>query len=134
MIRHMNGQKMPSGALGWVIEEMIAFRGYGSAERFAEQFDPPRLSGQTVRRIRDGEDPQIGKSEGNLKLTRLSGMFGLPPATLRLVQAGDVDALESLPFDQDGGEDLRAFIIETMRQHQDPGPSDGRRGRKRAAG
>ena len=124
---------MPSGALGWVIEEMIAFRGYGSAERFAEQFDPPRLSGQTVRRIRDGEDPQIGTGEGNLKLTRLAGMFGLPPTVLRLVQDGDIAAIEALPFDQDGGEDLRAFIIETMRQHQNPAPGD-RRGRRRSAG
>ena len=111
----VNGQKVPAGALGAVIEELIAYRGYSSAEKFAEQFDPPRLSGQAVRRIRDGEDPQIGTTEGNLKLTRLSGMFGLPPSTLRLVQAGDVEGLRSLPFDQERGEDIRAFIIETMR-------------------
>jgi hypothetical protein len=118
----VNGQKVPAGALGWVIEEMIAFRGYSSAEKFAESFDPPRLSGQAVRRIRDGEDPQIGTSDGNLKLTRLSGMFGLPPATLRLVHAGDVAALEQLPFDMEGGADLRAFILATMRGHAGPQP------------
>ena len=124
-------QKVPAGALGWIIEEMIAFRGYSSAEKFAEQFDPPRLSGQTVRRIRDGEDPQIGTPEGNLKLTRLAGMFGLPPGTLRLVHAGDAAGIEQLPFDMDGGEDLRAFILQVMRNH---GGQPPHRQRRRANG
>ena len=103
-----------------MIDQMIAYRGFSSAEKFAEQFQPRRLSGMTIRRICDGEDPQIGTRDGDVKLTRLSGMLGLPPATLRHVREGDVEGVEQLPW---GDEDqyVRAFIVETMRPRPDPG-------------
>lgn len=104
----------PNERLGSVVTQMLAVRGHTSPEKLAQSYlpDAPPVSARTMRRIMDGTYAELGNDIGEMTLLRLGSMLKLPPATLRLVLAGDVDGIARLEFK--GEEDIRQFVIDTM--------------------
>lgn len=104
--------------LGRVVVKLLAYRG-ASPESVTRNYpggDPP-LAASTIRRIIQTNDPHLDDPRGELKLLRLSGMLGVPPATLSLVYAGDISGVRKLAF---ADEALKQFIIDEMQAKPAP--------------
>lgn len=99
--------------LGRVVLQLIAYRGWTSPEAFDQSYRPGKapVGGATMRRIATAKYENLDSDDGQLTLTRLSGMLRVPLTTLELVYKGDRAGLERLAFEDDA---MRQYVLDQM--------------------
>jgi hypothetical protein len=110
--------------LARVVTQLIAYRGWTSPEAFDQSYRPGKapVGGATMRRIASAKYGNIDSEDGQLTLTRLSGMLRVPLMTLALVYRGDRAGIERLAFDDDA---LRQFVLDQMNEPSKRGARKG---------